>query len=346
MAKRKPAARRPHWKVNLDFCWKAMKKAKRRAKRTGLEVDWEEFREKQRKFTVANTERRRRLTEKTEKMLKRGHNNAVQEVINVDKKRREERNRQAAAKDEKLSPASFTHFMGEHHDQRKEETEMTHFTPPQGMREEVIKSIAKAKRNKAPGVDGVNHEMLKIEPILTEELIVEIWRIIGRFKTYLEEWKLGLLTPIYKKGNASEQGNYRPVCMLPSIRNTIEKAFVYLIARKIDIHWRQFGFQHGLSLSMTLIDVDALVKSGQKRIPTPDLTKAYDKANRKLLLDDCRKRLGKSTIGMIAACLQPLTVTTKGDILGTKAVIKLELTQGAPLSAMLFLIYIDDLPEY
>lgn len=49
---------------------------------------------------------------------------------------------------------------------------------------------------------------------------------------------------------------------------------------------------------------------------------------------------------MITACLQTLKVTTKGDVCGTKAEIRLVLPQGAPISAILFLIYINDLKSY
>lgn len=44
--------------------------------------------------------------------------------------------------------------------------------------------------------------------------------------------------------------------------------------------------------------------------------------------------------------LQELILSTKGDVTGTTAVQRLGLTQEAPLSPILFLIYIDYLAEF
>lgn len=50
---------------------------------------------------------------------------------------------------------------------------------------------------------------------------------------------------------------------------------------------------------MTLVDVDAAVKAGQNKIATLGLAKAYDKVNRELLIEDCKKVLDGDTISML-----------------------------------------------
>lgn len=45
------------------------------------------------------------------------------------------------------------------------------FTLSTDMREEIRQSIKKAKSNKSPVVDGVHHEMLKVDAHLASELI-------------------------------------------------------------------------------------------------------------------------------------------------------------------------------
>lgn len=94
------------------------------------------------------------------------------------------------------------------------------------------------------------------------------------------------------------------------------------------------------------MDVDAIVKGGNDRIATLDLSKAYDKVNRSLFMQNCREVLDRRTLAMLTTFLQALMVTTKGDVTGKVAELRLGSTQGAPLSPILFIIYIDDLPKF
>lgn len=89
-----------------------------------------------------------------------------------------------------------------------------------------------------------------------------------------------------------------------------------------------------------------MVKSGQNKIEILDLSKAYDKVNRSILLQDCRKTLQREIVEMLQACLQQLKVSTKGDIMGNEAVRKLGLKEGAPLSTTLLLVYINDIYDF
>lgn len=47
MVQRKPVERSPHWNANLDYLWKAATKARKRAKSSHLEIDWDLVREKE-----------------------------------------------------------------------------------------------------------------------------------------------------------------------------------------------------------------------------------------------------------------------------------------------------------
>lgn len=109
-------------------------------------------------------------------------------------------------------------------------------------------------------MDGIHNEMLKVEVDLTAELILDLWRLVGRTTIYPRNWERGLLTPIYKKGENSTPANRRPVCMLSCVRKIVETALAGRITKKIEVHNRKFGFQKGLSPKVTLVDVDAAVK--------------------------------------------------------------------------------------
>lgn len=161
--------------------------------------------------------------------------------------------------------------------------------------------------------------MLKANAVVISILLSETWSLIGRARKYPEEWRQGLLTPIFKKGERVLPQNYITFCMLSCTGKVIEAAIAELIARSLPIFGRHLGFQKGLSPTITLLDVDAIVKGVNNRIATLYLTKAYDNVNRSLLLQNCIEVLYGGTVAMLAACLTVLLVTTKGDVTGEVA---------------------------
>ena len=81
-------------------------------------------------------------------------------------------------------------------------------------RREVEKAIQKLKNNKAPGLDGIVAELIKLAPaeIISglHRLLLKIWED----EVVPEDWCKGLLCIIFKKGNRSICSNYRGVSLL------------------------------------------------------------------------------------------------------------------------------------
>lgn len=200
------------------------------------------------------------------------------------------------------------------------------------------KVIRNSKKNKETGIDAIHSEMIQVEPVVMDELLFDLWALVGRMKQYSASWKVGLLTQVHKKGNEPRPIKYRPVCMLSHTRKIIEGALGNALLRETKLFPRKFGFQRGISPQMTLTDVD--IHQGR---PQKISTKAYDRLNRSTLIPDCEQRVEATICGMLRACLQPLTVSTKGDTVNTERIQRLGITKGAPLSTIIFLIYIDDI---
>lgn len=66
-------------------------------------------------------------------------------------------------------------------------------------------------------------------------------------ETWPEALKIQVLRPIYKKGEKTEYGNYRPVALLPVVNKIIEKFFTNCIQNFIGtfklLSKNQYGFQ-------------------------------------------------------------------------------------------------------
>lgn len=74
--------------------------------------------------------------------------------------------------------------MGKYHDQNRETVECRNFSVPHDMITNIILSITKARKNKSPWADGVHNKMLKLEPNLTVELLLELCNFIGQTSYY------------------------------------------------------------------------------------------------------------------------------------------------------------------
>lgn len=246
MIKRKPEMRSPHWNTKLHTLWKAMQKARRAAKRSGLDADRSRYVEKRNNFERENRRFRRSFERKTEARIRKGDNDLVAGAIKTDARRRKEREKEQTAQSDPINPADFTTFMGSYHDQEQELVELQPFVTPEDLANDIERSIKKSRHNKAPGSDGVHNEVLKANAGAIAKLLTETWALIGRVSKCPEEWKQGLLTPIFKKGERALPQNYRPICMLSCARKVIETAIAERIARNMPIFGRQFGFQRVL----------------------------------------------------------------------------------------------------
>lgn len=103
---------------------------------------------------------------------------------------------------------------------------------PDPTTEEVANAISKLKNHKAPGPDGIPTEILKnggdkLSYVL-HSLIVKLWRI----RQMPEEWLLGTIVPVHKKGELMSCKNYRPISLL----NTAYKVLSHILLNRLKPH--------------------------------------------------------------------------------------------------------------
>ena len=80
---------------------------------------------------------------------------------------------------------------------------------------EVYKAITRLKAGKAPGICGIYSEYLHHAGSESMRFLVELFNLVWESDTVPEEWRQGIIIPIYKgKGSRSDCSNYRGITLL------------------------------------------------------------------------------------------------------------------------------------
>lgn len=88
-------------------------------------------------------------------------------------------------------------------------------------------TIDAIKQMEPNGTDGVHVEMPKENPSATADLIIKLWKVIGKTKCTPRDWLRGAMVPLYKgKGEQNVPSNSIPLCLLSHLRKVVEKAVV------------------------------------------------------------------------------------------------------------------------
>lgn len=114
---------------------------------------------------------------------------------------------------------------------------------------EVFEIINKSRNLKAPGKDSINAELLKYGSDTLKERIYKLILKIWREEKMPEDWKVGQIITIHKKGNQQDCKNYRGITLL----STVYKILTTLIKNRLQettvdkVGQYQFGFVKGRS---------------------------------------------------------------------------------------------------